>query len=169
MSNKNKQQLKARTFLYDQVTAHFYPHRNIRMDNAADELEAQLVKALGKKEKDLENDSNPYGTFCLLLTYTKKLEFNWLPDAPEAWLLFQELWQAWIKGRPVVEVWEMLTSEAFDMIALYGWNATDEQKEDGIVDVVGWAEAWRLAMIPWSPMTQRPAAQVPAPEAADPN
>ena len=39
---------KVRHFLHDQVTAEIFPFRNQKLGSDADELEAQLAKALGK-------------------------------------------------------------------------------------------------------------------------
>ena len=165
MSNKAKRQLKTRTFLHGMVTAHFFPHRNIRMNNESDELEAQLLKAL----KIGETDDARYGMLCTLLTYTKKMEFNWLPDAPEEWKALEELWNEWAKNNPVVNAWEVADSEAFDTTLFFGWEANDDQKKEGYVDVDGWLKAFNSAMIPWSPIAERQEKDLTKDQIADPN
>ena len=157
---------KVRHFLHDQVTAEIFPFRNQKLGSDADELEAQLAKALGKAYNP---DDARYGSLCTLLVYTKSLTFKWLPDAPEEWRALEGLWALWKKRAPIIEVWEFMNTEYFDATLIYGWFPNDAQRDAGYQEVTGWLRAFNEAMIPWSPISQRPREQLSPEEQADPN
>lgn len=145
MFNDVEKVSKVEKALFGMLTVSFFPYKTLEYDNKAVELEQMLI------EKGISKPRDGSYPICELIAYTKSIEFNWHPDVPEEYRVFEDFWAMINSGFEFSEAYKFYRRNVDNRVADEWWTAK--------------ARAHKI----WKPPAEKPTAEQTAEEASDPN